>query len=708
MNKKMILIILMVFISKDVFAYKELLHEDFSIQAFKRASSNLSMMKSLGIGKQDKFLASNGKEYIPEELVGFGAIHEDSGYRSLNHFHASQYPPGNQGMLGLMPSSQQWIIDGITTLVQPPLWEQSQEYSYKMARIYHFMALLAPDESRREVWIGKLFQSLGHIIHHIQDMGQPQHVRNDIHCHADKGYLGVDLCKWAEALTLFTVDIHEPSAYEKQSMAALAGATGDLNKYLENSYSNELYAANRIFSKPGDYWENSNGTGMAEFTSKNFVSVETDFTFNSRGNYGKIGSSPGFPLPDGSSASVSFTTGEDIQNLLPNSELTGKIKFISNSIYDPLTASYVQVPRMSAFSVFNEALTKQSLQLIVTQNEFTYASRYSVLIPRLVALSSGLIDYFFRGDIEIVTEDNYYQGDKWYWKFRIRNNSDEDMDGDFYLEYDSTAINRRSSFESFEKYLSIPAGAMSQSFIVQMPQEIKTTANTILVFRGILGEETYNISSYMSSVTAPEEVPSIPCGQAISSSGGSEGYSKDIAHEMGSVAGRGVLEFDPYSIPDSIKVTAYNNSRKVLATSKGMVSGRQVISYNYNPDSLGTTKVRVEVDANSDLGTFWTFTLGCPGKSISNADRDADLVRVRMYFSSGNMGWSCSVQNFIDGKPFNMIINSELSVGWHEYSRTGSCLCELPLLCDPAPSIALGDTKYRLPAIGEVIRFEVR
>jgi hypothetical protein len=125
------------------------------------------------------------------ELFRYGACHEDhatlaSGYRVFAHF----YDPQNSGR-GLEsvdgPASISWTLQrgrGNATT-------QSNHYTYQDTRDYFYQALtrgLAPgfsaagnDLARRELW-GKTFQSLGHVMHHLQDMAQPQHVRNDDHC----------------------------------------------------------------------------------------------------------------------------------------------------------------------------------------------------------------------------------------------------------------------------------------------------------------------------------------------------------------------------------------------------------------------------------------------------------------------------------------------------------------------------------------------
>src|SRR5262249_48661241 len=90
------------------------------------------------------------------------------------------------------------------------------DYSLKSARDYWFKGLTTtqPDIERRRN-LGLAFETLGRIIHHLQDMTQPQHVRNDAHLHQQPWdticlllQQTLDPCKTWSALS-------RPSAYER-------------------------------------------------------------------------------------------------------------------------------------------------------------------------------------------------------------------------------------------------------------------------------------------------------------------------------------------------------------------------------------------------------------------------------------------------------------------------------------------------------------
>ena len=94
------------------------------------------------------------------------------------------------------------------------------------------------------------------IIHHIQDMAQPQHVRNDAHCNGD-----------LEGVACY--GFHNPSHFEIYTNEQMVSGLGNINceSYPELNLN--------VFSEVRDFWvtDNGDGLGMAEFTNRNFVSA---------------------------------------------------------------------------------------------------------------------------------------------------------------------------------------------------------------------------------------------------------------------------------------------------------------------------------------------------------------------------------------------------------------------------------------------------
>ena len=147
-----------------------------------------------------------------------GAVMEDAGKRSRHHFYDPQHG-GRAGAAG--HRSPDWILESI---VHPVTGQAiavtlpGQEYSYRDAIEYFYQSQTLSVEEHRRINAGLMFRSLGHVIHHIQDMTQPQHVRNDAHCDATTDFPGI-------ALICFFMGQHNPSFFERYTTQRIRAVT---------------------------------------------------------------------------------------------------------------------------------------------------------------------------------------------------------------------------------------------------------------------------------------------------------------------------------------------------------------------------------------------------------------------------------------------------------------------------------------------------
>jgi len=122
--------------------------------------------------------------------LGFGAEHEDDGSaadffdlgaRSYRHFHDPTQPWNNAGLqIALFPpleSSVLWMQedDGADA------GTGQQKWSWPDARRSYRDALTSRLPGDRDQRWADTFRAIGHIMHLIEDAGQPAHVRNDPH-----------------------------------------------------------------------------------------------------------------------------------------------------------------------------------------------------------------------------------------------------------------------------------------------------------------------------------------------------------------------------------------------------------------------------------------------------------------------------------------------------------------------------------------------
>jgi len=393
-------------IHADAFAYKETTHADIARHALDRSEldgTSNEVLSALGLSGsilERRFLAP-GITGVPvltsvQDLVVRGAMEEDHGKRSLRHFFDPQRD--GSGFLAFEPSPV-WALHSENVL---------QEYAYDDAREYLLSVLTGPTELQRTLDATRMFKALGHVIHHIQDMHQPQHVRGDIHCDDTPLMLWfVPLPNGCATSAELRNDLYRPSAYEQfvweQGIIEMGG------------YPVPDYAT---FNSPRAFWE-SGWRGGAEFTSRNFVSVGTNFTLDTSRVPPVINSDSNHPLPAGAEVtllSVDINDRAFIRRVTEPLPMAGDITLVETPIRDYYLSGFnVANPAASTLSILYDAVELDSGDVyfthapVFTLNSINYQFAAQRLLPRAAAYSAGLINYFFRGRIEIgLPEEGVY------------------------------------------------------------------------------------------------------------------------------------------------------------------------------------------------------------------------------------------------------------------------------------------------------------
>ncbi len=360
-----------------------------------------------------------------------------------------------------------------------------------------FSALTDSSQNFRLKQFGLMFQSLGQVIHHIQDMAQPQHVRDDKHCDA------LFPCQIPGSL----FGLHNPSHFEKWTFenVAIGPLLGTLPVYAP------VYGVADVqtFNSPKKFWyteppgPNSplSGKGIAEFTNRNFVSAGTNF------DKPQQPSPPFFALPAFDPTKKSERTVTELcndTNLNPpcppsmTARPQARLTFYETTGRDNFLDAPFTNPRASTESIFDEQLRVQGEQQVFALNRFNFDEAYKHLIPRAVAFSAGMINYFFRGRIDFVPDPNNTG------QYLIRNFGGEPMKGKFRLYYDDQDSNRNPVRDSggqelvwdTEVILTATEGVLAAGASLPVPGFVppstpppKTPGEYMLVFSGDMGEE---------------------------------------------------------------------------------------------------------------------------------------------------------------------------------------------------------------------------
>jgi hypothetical protein len=342
-----------------------------------------------------------------EDLIRTGAALEDSGIRSFCHFYdpVSQSPLNFQlgddhvasftapvwatGYSDPKPGSP---ITGVCNLTNIPSLAgfilpspEQQVYSLKDANDYFYDALTDTNQDTRNVDFGKLFLSIGHALHLLEDMGQPQHVRNDMHC---------------DSLACIPLGLYKPSEYEKFAY----------NHYDDVTYFND----NTGDSTPPDlsdmrsFWSTNDSAakGLAEYTNQNFVSAGTIGSLTNAGGTNQYAK----PAPTGTvSQTIDFVFGY-IGTSVPHNIATYcankacGVTFFTNTVYD----NYLDRSDLNSWaaseSIFNADLTGVNGHTAASLNAATYKSAENFLFQQIKGYSTGLINHFFRGRLGVTLQ----------------------------------------------------------------------------------------------------------------------------------------------------------------------------------------------------------------------------------------------------------------------------------------------------------------
>jgi hypothetical protein len=363
-------------------------------------------------------------------------------------------------------SSLQWSLDSGSCLI-------ANEYSYKKANEYYLKGLTEANLMDRESNLAQTFYSIGHVLHLIQDLAQPQHVRNDQHLI----FISPSLY---ENFTKQVTGFYMPFAGYPVVYPAYSQVIDTPDKFWKSGWINDK-------SKPI--------VGMAEFTNYNFVSAGTNFDEDSYA-YPALSLSGDTPLID----IQTLCNNESYRPTPCPAGLSGKMQFKTYPIQDPISGQVVN-NRESTYSIFSSDLSEKYNQEVYSLNRFNFKAAHNFLIPRAVAYSAGLINYFFRGSMDVTSDDS--------GNLEITNTSGLPMQGVFKVYYDEANGTRHevpnATYPS-SGTVSLNAGAKtSQKLVPPTSPAPGDPDKYLLVFTGKIGVEE-GIAAKIFMVTELERI----------------------------------------------------------------------------------------------------------------------------------------------------------------------------------------------------------
>ena len=328
------------------------------------------------------------------QLLRGGAHLEDDGKRALNHFYD---PYNDEALFGTIRGwkvyagrkNPEWALGtpwtgGYGDVASP------QSMSLAQSTDYLYEALTSKFELERRFAYGKLFASLGHVVHLLQDMAQPEHTRLDIHCN-------IMACKALDKIAEETV--YDPSHYE-----FLIGNDG----YEE--YNQVDYPVVEL-GKYRDYFDNPDGSGLADFSNRSFVSKDTNFI----GSFDVLTTNPRYPQPSPAAAKIS-TPGVVYTSTIDGTTWTVYQKEIRAEYIDYYKNNGPQTDHLTATASLFEPDTPDvdpsqypKVSAIIGITDASYRHAAELLLPRAEGYTAGFLNHFFRGRMGArISERGYY------------------------------------------------------------------------------------------------------------------------------------------------------------------------------------------------------------------------------------------------------------------------------------------------------------
>jgi hypothetical protein len=348
------------------------------------------------------------------ELLKTGSTDEDSpACRASNHFHDPLETWDQSGMsdepLWLDIKCFSWApwysnITWATGYLSPPPGEQKQIFTtnpdyapinWDTARDSYYKALTSttnlqpPFPQGRDYYFAKTFQSLGHVLHLLEDMAVPAHVRNDFTSHvAFNGITSSDFVKWFGNHYEYYVQTHNNIVTSISEVEYPSFTNNRLTDFWDTDQYN------------GDNPSSGLTIGLAEFTNANYLSDST-IPYTLRMPYHMYT----YPKIDDPNIQIciDYEPGSTDKRVYLSRKNRGACPPITE---ERLADHFAALGFWNDFSVNTiiDAVLNLDFTVLATPvslDDNVHKTYANDLLPRAVGYSAGLLNYFFRGTLEI-------------------------------------------------------------------------------------------------------------------------------------------------------------------------------------------------------------------------------------------------------------------------------------------------------------------
>jgi hypothetical protein len=371
--------------------------------------------------------------------------------RFQNHFYTpTTVPPGkltdgfNGFDSGVDSFSWAWERDSLISvrLFGVLIGTYQNHDSWQNARDYEYTALTDPIKSVRDQNLAHMLYSLGHVVHLNQDLSQPDHTRNDNH---NAGPPTRDPHVWIEPYGLrtftsrpdwFTPPPESERGWQRWRNVGFTKleAFWDRNLYT-GAYGNTAQDARALNDDANSI--SGTGLGLAEFSNGNFLGEDAKY----RDCWPSPIQKHYFAFP---TLATSTTFPEIVAAFSPyDEEATYRDGSVGTHVYIRKIADGIAVPHHSKLTYLHSwtfySNPRGGLRDTTINDPLVLDDYHAILLPKAVKYSGGLLDYFFRGKLEVT-----FTSDPSNYHVHVVNKSGQQLKGGSFQLFCDDAVGNRS------------------------------------------------------------------------------------------------------------------------------------------------------------------------------------------------------------------------------------------------------------------------
>jgi hypothetical protein len=351
----------------------------------------------------------------------------------------------------------------------PGLSGAVNNYSWQNARDNELLGLTAFSRSARQAALSDMFGDLGQVMHLLEDTTSPQHIRNEQHLTFHYFPL-----PWASPIEEWGM-ANVGSLNYQQDMLDWYGA--GFTK-LEDFWDRHLYNGNSSAALNAAESEGGTQLGLAEWCNGNFLGVRHSYA-----EYYQPHSIQWYPFPSRNHSTDYLQVRSHLDSAVHN--LTLKNGYQGHAYYlqktgDGITSLPDETPFLhhSRFTYFGGRFPYYGMITVDDPNVLN--DYHAALIPKAVKYSAGLLDYFFREQIEVGAAV-----DSGEYTVNVINSSIQPFSGGSFYLFKEDPSGNRSLVQQNDLGGILPAGGHLQ--FIYDDDSLSGPTRFILVYKGTIG-----------------------------------------------------------------------------------------------------------------------------------------------------------------------------------------------------------------------------